>query len=125
LVEANQLDNRFLVQALRGGKFAAFIAGFAHLAQLDPSIIRRAVFDRGGESLAVIAKTIGVDRNMFASLFLLSRQGASSVTAPKQLQEVLKFFDALAPEQARNAVRFWRADSEYLKAIVAIDEGSA
>jgi uncharacterized protein (DUF2336 family) len=125
LVEANALDHRFLVQALRGGKFSAFIAGFAHLAQLDPTIIRRAVFDPGGESLAVIAKTIGVDRNMFASLFLLSRQGASSVTAPKQLQELLKFFDSLTAEQARNAARFWRADSEYLKAIAAIDEGSA
>jgi hypothetical protein len=44
------------------------------------------------------------------------------VTAPKQLQELLKLFDALTPEQARAAVRFWRADRDYLNAIAAIDE---
>jgi hypothetical protein len=44
------------------------------------------------------------------------------VTAPKLLQELLKFFDALTPEQARTAVRFWRMDAEYLKAIAAVDE---
>ena len=125
LVDANALDHRFLVQALRGGKVSAFVAGFAHMARLDPAIIRRAVFDPGGESLAVIAKATGADRNLFASLYLLSRQGGSPVTAPKQLQELLKFFDAMTPEQARTAVRFWRADGEYLKAIAAIDEGHA
>jgi uncharacterized protein (DUF2336 family) len=124
LVEANALDHRFLLQALRGGKFSAFVAGFAHLAQLDSAIIRRAVFDAGGESLAIICKTIGMDRNNFASLFLLSRQGSSTVTAPRQLQEVLGLFDALPPEQARAAVRFWRMDTEYLKAIAVVGEAS-
>ncbi len=122
LVEANALDHRFLLQALRGGKVAAFVAGVAHLAQLDPAIIKRAMFDAGGESLAIICKTIGIDRSMFASIFLLTRQGSAPVTAPKQLQELLKLFDTLAPEQARGAVRFWRADRDYLKAIAAIDE---
>jgi uncharacterized protein (DUF2336 family) len=124
LVEANALDHRFLLQALRGGKVAAFVAGVAHLTQLDPAIIKRAMFDAGGESLAIISKTIGIDRNMFASIYLLTRQGSASasVTAPKQLQELLKLFDALTPEQARAAVRFWRADRDYLNAIAAIDE---
>jgi hypothetical protein len=61
---------------------------------------------------------------MLASIYLLTRQGSASasVTAPKQLQELLKLFDALTPEQARAAVRFWRADRDYLNAIAAIDE---
>lgn len=122
LIEANAIDHRFLIQALRGGKFSAFVAGFSHLAQLDPTIIKRAVFDAGGESLAIICRMIGMDRNMFASVFLLSRQGSAPATAPKQLQELLKLFDTLAPDQARAAARFWRMDTEYLKAIAAIDE---
>jgi uncharacterized protein (DUF2336 family) len=113
-----------LLQALRGGKIPAFVAGLSHMAKLDPSIIKRAMFDAGGETLAVICKTVGMDRNSFASLFLLSRQGAAHVTAPKQLQELLKFFDALTPEQARSAARYWRMDGEFLKAIVSVDEAS-
>jgi uncharacterized protein (DUF2336 family) len=122
LVEANALDHRFLLQALRGGKIPAFVAGFAHMAKLDTGLIKRAMFDAGGESLAIIGKTVGMDRNTFASIYLLSRQSASPVTAPKQLQDLLNFFDALTPEQARTAVRFWRMDGEYLKAIASIDE---
>lgn len=122
LVEANALDHRFLLQALRGGKIPAFVAGLAYMAKLDPAIVRRSMFDAGGESLAIICKTVGMDRNTFASLYLLARQGTGPVTAPKQLQDLLKFFDALAPEQARTAVRFWRMDTEYLTAITAVDE---
>jgi uncharacterized protein (DUF2336 family) len=122
LVEANALDHRFLLQALRGGKIPAFVAGLAHMVKLDPSIIKRSMFDAGGESLAIICRTVGMDRNTFASLYLLARQGSGPVTAPKQLQDLLKFFDALTPEQARGAVRYWRMDSEYLKAIAAVDE---
>jgi uncharacterized protein (DUF2336 family) len=122
LAEANALDQRFLVQALRGGKFTAFVAGLAHMAQLDRAIVRRAVFDPGGESLAVICRAVAIDRNTFASLFLLSRQAMSPTTAPKQLQDLLRFFDSLTAEQARTAVRFWRADSEYHRAIAAVDE---
>jgi hypothetical protein len=98
------------------------VAGLAHMVKLDPSIIKRSMFDAGGESLAIICKTVGMDRNTFASLYLLARQGSGPVTAPKQLQDLLKFFDALTPEQARGAVRYWRMDSEYLKAIAAVDE---
>jgi uncharacterized protein (DUF2336 family) len=122
LVEANALDHHFLLQALRGGKIPAFVAGLAHMAKLDAEIIKRAMFDAGGETLAIICKTVGMDRNSFASVFLLSRQGAAPVTAPKQLQDLLGFFDALTPEQARSAVRFWRMDNEYLKAIASVDE---
>lgn len=122
LVEANALDHRFLVQALRGGKFSAFVAGLAQLAQLDRTVVRRAVFDSGGESLAILARMIGADRNTFASLFLLSRQGSNPAGAPKRLEELLKTFDALTAEQARTVVRFWRADSEYHKAIAALEE---
>lgn len=125
LVEAHALDHRFLVQALRGGKFPAFIAGLAHMAQLNPTVVRRAVFDAGGESLAVICRAIAADRNTFASLFLLSRQGTSPTNAPKQLQDALKFFDALTAEQSRTAVRFWRADRAYHVAVTAIEEAAA
>ncbi|HEX6977691.1 MAG TPA: DUF2336 domain-containing protein [Alphaproteobacteria bacterium] len=126
LVEANALDYRFLVQALRSGKVSIFIGGLSHLARLDPVIVRRAVFDPGGESLAIIARATGADRNVFGSLFLLSRQGQAmpSGMRPRKLEEALRFFDSLTPDQARAALRFWRADTEYHRAIAAMEGGT-
>ncbi|MBI3453422.1 MAG: hypothetical protein HY057_11470, partial [Rhodospirillales bacterium] len=36
-------------------------------------------------------------------------------------RDILKFFDDLPPERARVALRYWRADEEYLQAIAALD----
>lgn len=122
LAEANVLDHRFLVQALRGGKLSAFIAGVAKLARIDSRTVRRAIFDPGGEALAVLCRAIGMERNGFGSVFLLSRQGAAPGAVPRQLQDILKFFDAVAPEQARAAVRYWRSDPEYHRAVTATEQ---
>lgn len=121
LVDASALDHRFLVQALRGGRVSAFIAGLAHLARLDAAIVRGAMFDPDGESFAIICRAINVDRGAFAAMFLLSRQGAGPMSASQRLADLLKTYDALAPEQARSAVRFWRAEREYHRAIAAVE----
>lgn len=126
LVEANALDYRFLIQALRGSKVSLFIGGLSYLARLDPVIVRRAVFDAGGESLAIIARATGADRNVFGSMFLLLRQtqGTPLETRSHKLEEALQFFDAVTADRARAVLRFWRADTEYHRAIAAMEGGA-
>jgi uncharacterized protein (DUF2336 family) len=121
LVEARQLDERFLVQALRGGKVSAFVAGLGYLCKVEPRVARRIVHDRSGESLAIACRAINVERNNFASLFLLTRQGGGKVMSPNTLRDMLKFYDLTTPHRARIALRYWRADSQYIAALSAVD----
>jgi uncharacterized protein (DUF2336 family) len=104
LAEARQLDERFLVQALRGGKVAAFIAAFGYLCKVEPRMARRIVHDRSGESMAIACRAIGVERSNFASLFMLSRHGGGAMS-PATLRDILKFYDGLTAQRARVALR--------------------
>jgi uncharacterized protein (DUF2336 family) len=121
LADSRGLDDRFLVQALRGGKITAFIAGLGFLCRIEPRVARRAVFDAGGESLGIACRAIGIDRSNFATIFLLSRQGGQP-TPPTALRDALRFYDGLTPARAAAVIRYWRADREYLEAIAAMDQ---
>ncbi len=104
LADLGQLNERFLLQALRQRHISAFIAGLARLGELDVAMARRIVLDPGGEALLVLCKTMDMDRAIFASVFLLTRRAAEGggAKAPKVVEDMLRIYDKLARERARN-----------------------
>ncbi|HEX6980583.1 MAG TPA: DUF2336 domain-containing protein [Alphaproteobacteria bacterium] len=110
LEQIDELNERFLVQALRGGNVTAFTASFARLCRLDLRMARRVIFEPGGEPLAVACKSIGIDRSNFATIFLLTRKGESKVMPSEKLQNILAFYDSLGSGQAATMLAYWRAD---------------
>ncbi|MBI3707158.1 MAG: DUF2336 domain-containing protein [Proteobacteria bacterium] len=126
VADAAQLDERFLVQTLRGGKITAFVAALGRLCRVEPLVARRIVFDPGGQSLAIACRAINVERANFATILLLARQGsANGVTPPSFVNEMMKFYDSITPQRARVVLGYWRADSEYVKAISEIGDPAA
>lgn len=110
LEQVDALNERFLVQALRGGNVTAFTASFTRLCQLDLRIARRMIFDPAGEPLAVACKAIGIDRANFATIFMLTRKGQNKVMQGDRLATILSFYDSLKPEQAGAMLAAWKAD---------------
>ena len=111
LEQVDELNERFLIQALRGGNVTAFTASFAKLCRLDLRMARRVIFEAGGEPLAVAAKSIGIDRSNFATIFLLTRKSQEKVMPGDKLSSTLAFYDLLAREQAAGMLEYWRADN--------------
>ena len=111
LEQIDELNERFLIQALRGGNITAFTASFARLCQLELRMARRVIFEPGGEPLAVACKSIGIDRSNFATIFLLTRKGQNKVMPSERLASILSFYDSLGRDQATGMLAFWRADS--------------
>ena len=111
LDQVDELNERFLIQALRGGNVTAFTASFAKLCRLDLRMARRVIFETGGEPLAVAAKSIGIDRSNFATIFLLTRKSQEKVMPGDKLSSTLAFYDSLAREQAAGMLAYWRADN--------------
>lgn len=102
-----QLNPELLMQLLRQGKIAEFIAGLGRLAEIDMALAHRIVFDKGGEMLAVVCKAIGVDRITFSDLLLLTNQdGARDQMARDALIGV---YTRITAESAQKVLRFWRA----------------
>jgi uncharacterized protein (DUF2336 family) len=119
--EAGELSIRFLLQALRQQRTQVFVAGLAVLANLTLTIAQRIFADKGGESLAIVCKAIGVTRSDFTTLFLLLQQARDGGRgqATGILNEILSLYDSIERNNAVVALRLWQRDADYQ---VALDD---
>lgn len=119
LGHANALSSRFLIELLREGEIALFEGLFAEMAGLRINLVRRFLYEPGGEALAIACKASRIGKPDFASIFLLSRQarpGDKSVD-PEELPRALGIYDRVREDVALGVVRRWRLEPEYLDAI--------
>ena len=92
------------------------------MGDIDVPLARHIVFDPGGEGLAVLCKAAGIDRSVFSSMFLLTREArdGSRMTDPAQLNAMVKIYDNLSQKEAQGALRCWQLNSDYLAAVEQI-----
>ena len=123
LAELGELTDRFLLQALRQRYLTAFTAGLARMGSLDLKMSGRIIYDAGGEALTVACKAIGMDRAIFASIFLLTRRvvDGGGATAPSVVEHMLRIYDKLPQDKARRTLKFWQRDADYVTAISQVD----
>lgn len=119
--ENGELTHKFLLQSLRQQRIPVFVAGVSELAQVNYQTAWHVVNDQHGDSVAVLAKAIGLDRSEFASLHLLLTKARDGVEArsPGVLKGILDLFDSVTVEAAKGAVQFWQQEKVYQ---IAVDE---
>lgn len=127
---ARQLTPRLLLQTLRRGEIPLFEAMFAEMSGLRLRLVARIAYEPGGQGLAVAARGIGLNREEFATIFLLTRRARAVQTgvsgagfAPADLGRALEFFDRLSHAAAETVLNRWRRDPDYLFAIRSIEDG--
>jgi len=86
-----EVTARHLVQLLREGWIRLFEMLFARRCVLRAKLIRRFLYEPGGEALAVACRAVAIDKPVFASIFLLSRQAqpGDKQADPAELVRVL------------------------------------
>jgi uncharacterized protein (DUF2336 family) len=125
LASRHAITPMLLVQTLRKGEVSMFEGMFAQSTGLRAMLVRRLIFEPGGEGLAIACKAIGMTKPDFGSLFLLSRSarpGDKSVD-PKEVASAMSFFDRLKPGIAKKVVARWKLDPNYLFAIKQVEGG--
>ncbi|WP_138379798.1 DUF2336 domain-containing protein [Luteithermobacter gelatinilyticus] len=122
LTEAGKLDARFVLQCLRQQKVNLAVACLGEISGLNVRIIWRAFRERTGESLAVIAKSIDLNKEDFTSLFLLVMQARTGgkARATSLLKSILVLYNDIKPKNAKTAVRFWQRDFGYQNALADV-----
>jgi uncharacterized protein (DUF2336 family) len=123
LKDRGELTEANLIRMLRSGHVAAFTSGLAELAGIDTETAGRIMHCRGYEALAAACRGAGLNRQTFATIFMLREEARSSGRAqsPSRLEAALNFHDGLDRNQARNVLRYWSLDVEYLRAIAKLD----
>lgn len=125
LADKQAITPQVLLQTLRKGEVRMFEGMFAQLTGLRPNLVRRIVFEPGGEGLAIACKAIGMLKPDFGSLFLLSRSARSGdkVVDPSEVSRVMTFFDRLRQDTAEKVVGRWKLDPNYLFALKQVEGG--
>lgn len=104
--QLNQLNNDLLVKLMRQGKVAEFVAGIAKMAKIDIPTARQTIFDKSGEKLAVICKSLEMDAETFALLVDLTDQSGRRDKGDKDI--LVGVYGRITPESAQRAMRFLR-----------------
>ena len=117
-------DGQLLLKVLRQGELPLFEALFGVLSGIYPPRLQHVLYETGGRGLAAACKALEIDKAAFTSIYLLSRRGRDGKSAvdPSALGRVVRFFDGLDAQTAREALRHWQRDPAYLEAIDTIVE---
>jgi hypothetical protein len=101
-----------------------FLDKFTTLTKMRLTLVRRILFEPGGEGLAVACKGIGLDKSTFVSIFVWFRQGrlGDKQTDVDELTRALSFYDKTDPIAARGLMQRWQRDPEYLNALRQVEQ---
>jgi uncharacterized protein (DUF2336 family) len=124
LQNAKAITPQLLIQTLRQGEVILFEDLLSQVTGLRTKLIRRFVFEPGGEGLAIACRAAEIDKPDFASIFLLSRSArpGDKVVDPNEVSRVLNFFDRIGIETARKVVKRWHLDPNFLFALKQVDD---
>jgi hypothetical protein len=116
---AGRLDCALVVEALRRGEVPLFEALLIRLTGLRPVLMRRLLYEPGGEGLAVAVRAVGMTRDEFAELYALTRHArpGHSAAADNDAKRALAFFDRIPEDQAGLVHDYWCRDPRLLTAL--------
>ena len=119
LRERGMITPEMLVKTLSGGEVSLFLAIFSDLTKINDVLIRRIVFEKGGEGIAIACKAIEIPEIQFATIYRKSRRvapGRGDATRA-EVNAVLDLYRNIEPGEAHKVVEMWQRDTEYLSAI--------
>lgn len=122
LAEQKKLNFDFVVTSLRQERINVAVAALAELSGLGTKIIWRVLRERNDESLAVISRAIGLEKNQFSTMFLLILQtnSGSKARSTSILNSMVNLYDRIKPDNARAAVRYWQRDYHFQEAQIML-----
>ncbi len=108
-----------LVKILRQGDIARFLDEFTKHTRLRINLVRRILFEQGGECLASVCKAAGLDKHTFITIFMHFRQGRLGDKGDEadEFSRAVCFYDQVEIAAARALVRNMKRDPDYLKAL--------
>ena len=126
LSDLGEVDVSFLVKALRQGEISLFESAFCKLTGLKLKLLRRILFEPGGEALVLLCRAIDLGGETFNELFELSRRAKDSTqeVTREQKERLLALYDKTKPADAKRILKRSRRSSDYLFAVKQISNSA-
>ncbi len=122
LVELGDLNADFLLKALMQGELALFETGLARLSELRLTLLRRILYEPGGEGLAMLCRAIGFDKQAFGTIYDLTRKASDRNEELKSNHKISPFevYERTKSRDAERVLKRWRRSSQYLDALKGV-----
>lgn len=119
LYNAGQLNAGFVMKSLRQGEVSLFEYALARLCGLRVELMRRLIYEPGGEAFAIACRALDMDRQVFLTMYDLTRAARGSLTRShsEERQRLHDLYHDISFESAIAVVRRWRQDPDYLAAL--------
>lgn len=112
------LEDALLAEAVAEGRLALFVAALGLRAGIEGRAAWEMVVDTGGARLVVLLRAVDCARDIAGGIMLML--GLSEGRTEDQLADHLDAFDMLELERAQEALRPWRLDADYRRAIASL-----
>ena len=114
----SSIDDSLLERALAEGRLSLFTAALALRAGVEVASAWEMVVDGDGSRLAVLLRAIGCSREAAGAIMV--RLASVNARAEAEIAGRMDAFDALARDEAADAMRPWRLDADYRRAIAGL-----
>jgi uncharacterized protein (DUF2336 family) len=127
LIEEGEVNTDLLIEVLNDGEVPLFLALLKRTSGLREQLIKKIVFEPGGEGLAIACKALGISKAEFASIFTSTRGTNPNIVNDfsREIRAALKFYSSMSESAARQVLRKWQRDASYLSALRQIELKSA
>jgi len=123
LEESGQIGPDIMISALQNGEVSLFITLFAKASGIREILVRRLLFEPGGEGLAIACKALNFAREDFSVIFLFSRKArpVNTTVLRDEHRVVMDLYDRMPIEACKTVLSRWRRDRNYLKALLTME----
>src|SRR5690606_577139 len=110
MAREHPINAAMLIKTLRQGQVPLFEALFEEWSGIGMPRRAEVLYGPGGEGLAIACVALGVSKQDFATLFLLSRSAGTGgkKTSPGDLARATRLFDRTKREDAQHVLRSWQ-----------------
>lgn len=116
---SGRLDEQTMLQFLKHGEVQLFEAAFAALAGIRIKLVRRILFERGPEAIALACKACAFQEGTFRSIYRLSRDAIrrKGDKVEDEVELAVRLYRQIKPGHAQAVVRRWRRNPQYQYAL--------
>lgn len=122
LVQESRLGEDALLGLFRLGETPLAKAWIAARADLRPVLVRRLLYEAGGERLAVLARFIGLSSDGLSLIYGMTRSGGSGLFFADGRSEgnPVALFSKIDAQAARRIVQYWSLSPDYRQALTVL-----
>lgn len=123
---AGLLSVETVMRLLRAGEIPLFEVLFARLSGIRPVLLRRLIYEPGGEGIVILARALGMDSDAATDVFALTRPAGRGLylDGGDYQDRFQAVFEGTSRQDAEQVRAYWARGRDYVRGLWEAETGS-